>query len=124
MARTWQFLGSGGHEERRPKSSSDIVAAAGQVDYRGLDSPGSVFRAEKARLVMRKVGLAVMVLGLVAFVAGPAFSEDGAAVYKAKCAMCHGENGVAKKMAEPSRNFNDPKFQAEVSKDDIVKILT
>jgi len=73
---------------------------------------------------MRKVGLAVMVLGLVAFVAGPAFSEDGAAVYKAKCAMCHGESGMAKKMAEPSRNFNDPKFQEAVSKDEIVKILT
>ena len=73
---------------------------------------------------MRKIGLAVMILGLVAFVAGPVFSEDGAAVYKAKCAMCHGDNGVAKKMAEPSRSFNDPKFQEAVSKDDIVKILT
>ncbi|HEX5042181.1 MAG TPA: cytochrome c [Candidatus Polarisedimenticolaceae bacterium] len=73
---------------------------------------------------MRKIGLAVMILGLVAFVAGPAFSEDGAAVYKAKCAMCHGDNGVAKKMAEPSRNLNDPKFQEAVSKDEIVKILT
>ena len=73
---------------------------------------------------MRKIGLAVMILGLVAFVAGPAFSEDGAAVYKAKCAMCHGDNGVAKKMAEPSRSFNDPKFQEAVSKDEIVKILT
>jgi len=73
---------------------------------------------------MRKIGLAMIILGLVAFVAGPAFSEDGAAVYKSKCAMCHGDNGVAKKMAEPSRNLNDPKFQAEVSKDDIVKILT
>ena len=73
---------------------------------------------------MRKIGLTVMILGLVAFVAGPAFSEDGAAVYKSKCAMCHGENGVAKKMAEPSRNLNDPKFQEAVSKDEIVKILT
>ena len=73
---------------------------------------------------MRKIGLVVMILGLVAFVAGPAFSEDGAAVYKAKCAMCHGDNGVAKKMAEPSRNLNDPKFQEAVSKDDIVKLLT
>ena len=73
---------------------------------------------------MRKIGLAMMILGLVAFVAGPAFSEDGAAVYKAKCAMCHGDNGVAKKMAEPSRSFNDPKFQEAVSKDEIVKILT
>lgn len=73
---------------------------------------------------MKKIGLAVMILGLVALVAGPAVAEDGAAVYKAKCAMCHGENGVAKKMAEPSRNLNDPKFQEAVSKDDIVKILT
>jgi mono/diheme cytochrome c family protein len=73
---------------------------------------------------MRKIGLAMMILGLVAFVAGPAFSEDGAAVYKGKCAMCHGDNGVAKKMAEPSRNLNDPKFQESATKEDIVKILT
>ena len=73
---------------------------------------------------MRKIMSVVMIVGLLAVAAAPAFSEDGAAVYKAKCAMCHGENGVAKKMAEPSRNLNDPKFQAEVSKDDVVKILT
>jgi mono/diheme cytochrome c family protein len=73
---------------------------------------------------MRKIALVVMILGVLAFVAAPAFSEDGAAVYKAKCAMCHGEDGVAKKMAEPSRNLNDPKFQAEVSKEAVVQILT
>jgi mono/diheme cytochrome c family protein len=72
---------------------------------------------------MRRIGLAMMALALVAFLAGPLVAEDGAAVYKAKCAMCHGENGVAKKMAEPSRNLNDPKFQEAVSKDDIVKLL-
>jgi mono/diheme cytochrome c family protein len=74
---------------------------------------------------MRKIGIAVVAVGLLALVAGPAISaEDGAALYKAKCAMCHGENGVAKKMAEPSRNLNDPKFQEAVSKDEIVKVLT
>jgi len=73
---------------------------------------------------MRKIMSVVMIVGLLAVVAAPAFSEDGGAVYKAKCAMCHGENGVAKKMAEPSRNLNDPKFQAAMSKDDVVKILT
>jgi mono/diheme cytochrome c family protein len=73
---------------------------------------------------MRKIALVVMILGVVALVAAPAFSTDGAAVYKAKCAMCHGEDGVAKKMAAPSRNLNDPKFQAEVSKEAIVTILT
>lgn len=73
---------------------------------------------------MRKIALVVTILGVLAFVAAPAFSEDGAAVYKAKCAMCHGEDGVAKKMAEPSRNLNDPKFQSEVSKEAVVQILT
>jgi mono/diheme cytochrome c family protein len=74
---------------------------------------------------MRNIGLAVVILGLVALMAGPALAtEDGAALYKSKCAMCHGDNGVAKKMAEPSRSLNDPKFQEAVSKDDIVKILT
>jgi mono/diheme cytochrome c family protein len=72
---------------------------------------------------MRKIGSMMVVMALVALIAAPALAEDGAAVYKAKCAMCHGDNGVAKKMAEPSRSFNDPKFQEAVSKDEIVKVL-
>jgi mono/diheme cytochrome c family protein len=66
-----------------------------------------------------------VVVALVALVALPALAEeDGAALYKSKCAMCHGADGVAKKMGEPSRNLNDPKFQAETDKAAIAKVVT
>jgi mono/diheme cytochrome c family protein len=39
----------------------------------------------------------VMTLVVVAFMSGMAFAaEDGAAIYKAKCAMCHGATGEGK----------------------------
>lgn len=65
-----------------------------------------------------------VVVALVALVALPVLAEeDGAALYKSKCAMCHGADGVAKKMAEPSRNLNDPKFQAETDKAAVAKVV-
>jgi cytochrome c6 len=73
---------------------------------------------------MKRTGISIVVLALAALIALPALAaEDGAALYKSKCAMCHGADGTAKKMAEPSRNLQDPKFQAEVSKDAVAKIL-
>src|SRR6187431_892851 len=105
MARPWQLLGSGRHEERRPKSSGTSSRRSGALTRLGRVGAEAFSGPRETRLVMRKIGLAMIILGLVAFVAGPAFSEDGAAVYKSKCAMCHGDNGVAKKMAEPSRNL-------------------
>lgn len=67
----------------------------------------------------------VTLLSLAIVVVLPAFAgEDGAALYKSKCAMCHSDNGVAKKMAEGSANLNDPKWQAANSVDSITKVLT
>jgi mono/diheme cytochrome c family protein len=37
-----------------------------------------------------------LVLALSASMALPAFAADGAATFKAKCAMCHGPNGEGK----------------------------
>ncbi len=37
-----------------------------------------------------------MVLALVALASSMALAEDGAAIYKAKCAMCHGPAGEGK----------------------------
>ena len=74
---------------------------------------------------MKRIGSTMLALAIVAVVALPVLAgEDGAALYKSKCAMCHGADGVAKKMAEPSRNLNDAKFQAEMSKDAIVKVIS
>ena len=71
----------------------------------------------------KRIGAWAAVTAVALMVAVPLLAaEDGAALYKSKCAMCHGADGVAKKMAEPSRNLGDPKFQAEVSKEQIAKI--
>ena len=48
-------------------------------------------------------------------------AEDGKALYDAKCAMCHGTDGVAKKMAAGSKNFNDPAFKKGATVDSVVK---
>jgi mono/diheme cytochrome c family protein len=37
-----------------------------------------------------------MFVAVVAFASSMAFAEDGAAIYKAKCAMCHGAAGEGK----------------------------
>src|SRR6187549_1143228 len=74
---------------------------------------------------MKRVACSIVILAVAVLVAGPVLAaEDGAALYKSKCAMCHGADGVAKKMAEPSRSFNDPKFQGEMTKESIAKVVT
>jgi len=69
---------------------------------------------------MRKM---VPVALLVAFgLAVPALAaEDGKALYESKCGMCHGMDGVAKKMATGSKNFNDPEWKKTATVDGIVK---
>lgn len=42
---------------------------------------------------MRKTMLLLAMFGLVVAMAMPALAADGAATYKAKCAMCHGPDG-------------------------------
>ena len=48
-------------------------------------------------------------------------AEDGKALYESKCAMCHGMDGVAKKMGAGSKNFNDPAWKKTATVDAIVK---
>ena len=72
---------------------------------------------------MRRVLICIAVAAVAAFALAVFAAEDGAALYKSKCAMCHGADGVAKKMAEPSRNLNDPKFQAEATKESVAKVV-
>jgi mono/diheme cytochrome c family protein len=50
-------------------------------------------------------------------------AEDGKALYDSKCAMCHGNDGVAKKMAAGSKNFNDAAWKKAETSDGIVKII-
>jgi mono/diheme cytochrome c family protein len=58
----------------------------------------------------------LLVVALSASLALPAFGADGAATFKAKCAMCHGPNGEGK---------IGPKLQGtSVTADQIVEMLT
>src|SRR5512140_1199263 len=49
-------------------------------------------------------------------------AEDGKALYESKCGMCHGMDGVAKKMAEGSKNFNDAAWKKTATVDGITKV--
>jgi len=45
---------------------------------------------------LRKVLILFLLLSLAAALVLPAFAQDGAATYKAKCAACHGADGQGK----------------------------
>lgn len=45
---------------------------------------------------MRKFIILMLVVAISAAVALPAFAADGGAIYKAKCAACHGPEGQGK----------------------------
>lgn len=75
----------------------------------------------------RMLGMAVAVLAVLVSIQLAAAEEaasDGAKLYGQKCAMCHGQDGVAKAMAKGSANFNDPAWQQATSVDAIVKVTT
>ena len=55
--------------------------------------------------------MGVLACSLIAMSASPAFADDAAATYKAKCAMCHGADGKGGKMG--TRDFASPEVKAE-----------
>jgi cytochrome c6 len=76
---------------------------------------------------MTVAAIAVLALAL----ALPAVSEgegeakdEGKTLYASKCAMCHGADGVAKKMAEGSANLNNADWQKSNSAEAIAKVIT
>ncbi len=66
---------------------------------------------------------ACLAFGLLVGIAGVRAAEDGKALFDAKCAMCHGKDGVAKPMAKGAANLNDTKFQEANSTSAIEKII-
>jgi len=69
-----------------------------------------------------KIAIVVLTIAVVLFVLIPSLSwagEDGAALFKAKCAMCHGPDGAGKGTAK-SLISDDAK---KMSDDDIAKVV-
>ena len=58
----------------------------------------------------------------LALVVAPA-SADGKALYSSKCAACHGQDGVPKKMGAGSKALGDPEFKSAATVDGIVAII-
>jgi mono/diheme cytochrome c family protein len=69
----------------------------------------------------RSIPLTV-VLALFWTAAASAGSE-GKALYVSKCAMCHGEDGVPKKMGAGSKAFGDPEFKKSAKLETVVSCI-
>ena len=69
---------------------------------------------------MKKVSTLVLILLVASIVVPAAWADatpDGAAIYKSKCAMCHGANGEGKAAMKTAQ------FPKTLSEADIVKTL-
>ena len=63
-----------------------------------------------------KIAMLVLTIAVALFILIPSLSwaEDGAALYKAKCAMCHGADGAGKPAAKiPSLVSDDAKKKTD-----------
>jgi mono/diheme cytochrome c family protein len=60
---------------------------------------------------MKKTMLILAVFGLVLSMAMPTLAADGAATYKAKCAMCHGPDGSKENPAMNLKALSGPDVQ-------------
>lgn len=71
---------------------------------------------------MRYLAVFSILMVLVAVTPALAGDEEAKALYEKKCGMCHGKDGVAKKMGAGSADLNDPEWQAATSLDAIIKV--
>jgi cytochrome c553 len=80
---------------------------------------------EEALMKTTKIAMLVVTIAVVLFVLIPNLSwaaEDGAALYKAKCAACHGADAAGKPAAKiPSLVSDEAK---KMSDDDMSKVVT
>lgn len=60
---------------------------------------------------MKKTMAALAMFALVLAVAMPAVAADGAAIFKTKCAMCHGADGSKENPAMGTKSLAGPEIQ-------------
>ncbi len=73
-------------------------------------------------MTMKKMTLpiALTIVLVLACVASAMAASEGKALYVAKCAMCHGQDGVPKKMGAGSKAFGDPEFKKSATPGSLV----
>jgi cytochrome c553 len=79
---------------------------------------------EKAIMKTTKLLMLVVTIAVALFILIPnlSWADDGAGVYKAKCAACHGADGAGKPAAKiPALNGDDAKKQSDA---DLSKAVT
>jgi len=78
---------------------------------------------EVAFMKTTKIAMLILTVAVALFILIPSLSwaEDGAALYKAKCAMCHGADGAGKPAAKiPSLISDEAKAKSDA---DITKVV-
>jgi mono/diheme cytochrome c family protein len=65
---------------------------------------------------------AVACLALAALAAGKPDEVDGAALFKQRCSMCHGQDGKGISFMK-TPDYTDPKWQAGITDDQIVSTI-
>jgi cytochrome c6 len=68
------------------------------------------------------VVLSLVIVGALLLTSGMAAGEEAQSLYDKKCAMCHGKDGVAKKMGKGSANLNDPEWQEKTTIEEIIEV--
>ena len=72
---------------------------------------------------MTKLAILVVTIAVALFILVPSLSwaEDGAALYKTKCAACHGADGAGKPAAKiPSLTSDDAKKKSDADLTDMI----
>lgn len=69
---------------------------------------------------MKKTIIGGMALSIALSVSGAAFAADGAAVYKAKCAACHGADGQGTAMAPAFKGSDYLKSAKDAEISDVI----
>ncbi len=73
---------------------------------------------------MQRISSVLWLVAVVALISPLCLADDaGKALYDENCAMCHGENGVAKGMGEGSADLNDPEWQEVNPVESVEKVI-
>ncbi len=72
---------------------------------------------------MSRLLAALLILFVCCLSVAAAAGNDGEAVYKARCAVCHGKDGVPKSFAKGAPAFNDEAWKKGASTAEIEKMV-